>query len=159
MSDSLVRLLKIRELRELVAGTHVYQCQVQLQTCLQRQQQQKDQCDRYRYWRLNREKALFKTLQNKPVRSRELECYRAELAALQERENGLATELRQTDQAVENADQALIEARLNLRKTTKAKEKLLVHLSICASDAKYYQENQEEQEQEDFNLCSECFFE
>jgi hypothetical protein len=60
---------------------------------------------------------------------------------------------------LENSNQTLIDARSNLRKATKAKEKLSVHLTICASDAKYHQENQEEQEQEDFNLSAGYFFE
>jgi hypothetical protein len=60
----------------------------------QQRQQKQDQWEEYHEWRLNRENALFKTLQNKSASPRELDCYRAELVALREREHGLATELR-----------------------------------------------------------------
>lgn len=154
MSDSLARLLKIRKFRELTAGIQVHECQAQFQRCLQQQQQQKVQWKQYRCWRLRREQLLFKTLQNKPASSRELDGYRAELVALRQRENLLATELRQTQQTLENASQNLANARLKLRKVTKAKEKLSVYLTICDSAAKHHQEYREERQQEEDNLCS-----
>lgn len=136
MNNSLAGLLKIRELRELTAGTQLHQCQAQFQVCLQQQQRQRELLGEYHRWRLDREQALFKTLQNKPASPRELDCYRAELAALRQQEDLLATELRQTAQVLKNASQALANARLNFRKAVKAKEKLCVYQAVQQSNAK-----------------------
>lgn len=141
MNDSLVRLIKIRELRELTAANRLHHCQTQLQACLQQRQHQKDLWDEYHCWRLDREQSLFESLRGNLVSAREIADFRAELKILREQEAGLTTQLQQADQAVENANEALAKAHLLLLKAAKAKEKLYVYKAICQCEAQKKPEN------------------
>lgn len=124
MNDTVAELLRIRELRERLAGTRQAECNRHLHTCRVEQHRRNRALDRYAARRIAEDAGLFASIRGRAVRPQVLHEIRMKAALMKEREVSLAQQVSEAEKALDRATEAAIKAREGYAKTIRSKEKL-----------------------------------
>ena len=143
-------LLSARKFREEEAGRATLAAQRSADEARQAAEAAKEEWRRYREWRPGEEARLFEELRGRQVPLLDLDRHREEIHALRAAEQERAEASRRADQAVEDADAKVEEARLRQVVAVRDTRKIDEHRQRWQRKEIHRQEKAEVVEQEDF---------
>lgn len=139
----LTDLLKVRELREDAASKEVTRAQEKLESCEAYLERKKKELEDYKQWRPGEEDRLFAKIMKKEISQEKLNEVKAQVAILREKELVIEKE-------VEEAEDALEQAKENHRKAMRELEKIKEHKIHWTEEAKKEAEFLADKEMEEF---------
>ncbi|MEI2740892.1 MAG: type III secretion protein [Candidatus Competibacter sp.] len=151
MTALLAELDHIKQLRENNALIEVRKRRYRVEDCARAKDQKATELADYRQWRPAREDELFADIRRQPVALKAVDDYKAALGLLRERENGLADQLNQAEQALTTAKSELTAAEADHAAALRAKEKFAELLAIQRRELQRLRDYREDLELEEFS--------
>lgn len=151
MSAVLEDLHRIKQLRENSADIAVRKQTVIVQHAVQQLEQTQQTLRDYQHWRPQREHALFADIQHQEVKLKQIDDHQAALGLLRERENQLADQVKQAEQALQTARNSLQQAQQQQILARKATAKFAEFVAVWRAEVKREQDYQEDLEMEEFS--------
>jgi type III secretion protein O len=147
----LAPLFRVRRLREEAAGTEYSAAEAALLEARKKVAEGEKALAEYLRWREEEEERRYQSALFSEMDRKDLEAFRAGLAALRDRENSLREELALKKKAEEEASQARDRAQENLLRARRNTEKIRTHREIWSAVEAREAERREDLEMEEFS--------
>ena len=147
-------LLRVRNFREDNAAKELTRCRAEVKKAEELLQQQKQELADYIKWRILREEEMYQEVMEKKVQLKELDDLKQDIQMLREKEFAYEERIRDSEQALQAAKEALEQAHQGYQKAVKDRQKIDEHKGMWAQETAKISEANQEKELEDFRVRS-----
>ncbi|MBI1247960.1 hypothetical protein GC197_08990 [bacterium] len=152
MKYPLQDLLRVRNFREENAANALTVKRRELEQAEQLVAQRKKELEDYIQWRINRESEMYQEVMKKSIHLQALDDLKQDIQILRDKQNIYEDQITKAEKALQEAQQALEQARVHHLQAVKDRKKIDEHKELWAQEVAKISESNQEKELEDFRV-------